>query len=258
AYRDGRGVYVGYDDVDLAGDTPKHKQTGEQLNESVEKMSKSLKNVVNPDEVIGEYGADTFRLYEMFMGPLDASKPWNTRDVPGAHRFLQRVWRMIVGDDDNEPLLTDQIDDSVEKGLHKLIKKVGEDYEAMKFNTAIAAMMEFVNLVFRAGAVAKGQTERLVLLLAPMAPHIAEELWQRLGHDQTLAYEPWPTFDEKMIAEETLDLPVQVNGKMRGRISVPADADEDAIVAAALADEKVAKFTEGKNVIKKIIVPGRL
>jgi leucyl-tRNA synthetase len=141
----------------------------------------------------------------------------------------------------------------------------------MKFNTAIAAMMEFTNDVYKCGYristedvsfvtafLSKSQFERFVLLLAPMAPHIAEELWQRLGHKETLAYEPWPTFDEKMIAEETLELPVQVNGKMRGRISVPADADEEAIVAAALADEKVAKFTEGKNVIKKIIVPGRL
>ena len=264
AYRDGRGVYVGYDDVDLAGDVPQHSKTGEKLTESVEKMSKSLKNVVNPDDVIAQYGADTFRLYEMFMGPLQASKPWNTRDVPGAHRFLQRVWRMIVGDDDNEPLpglapgAGGQGHSDVERALHKLIKKIGEDYEAMKFNTAIAAMMEFVNLVFRAGRIGKGQSERFVLLLAPMAPHIAEELWQRLGHEQTLTYEPWPAYDEKMIVEETLDLPVQVNGKMRGRISVAADAGEDAIVAAALADEKVARFTEGKEVIKKIVVPGRL
>ncbi len=259
AYRDERGVCVGYDDVDLTGDVPRHKQTGQKLAESVEKMSKSLKNVVSPDEVIAEHGADTFRLYEMFMGPLDASKPWNTRDVPGSHRFLQRVWRMIIGDDDNEPLLAGgHAEADVERALQKLIKKVGEDYEAMKFNTAIAAMMEFVNLIFRAGEISKGQAERFVLLLSPMAPHIAEELWERLGHDESLAYEPWPAFDEQMIVEETLELPVQVNGKMRGRISVAADADEDAIVAAALADEKVAKFTEGKEIIKKIVVPGRL
>jgi len=260
AYRDARGVYVGYEDVEHRDDGPHHRQTGEQLVESVEKMSKSLKNVVNPDDVIAEHGADTFRLYEMFMGPLEASKPWNTRDVPGASRFLNRVWRMIVGDEESQaPLLAGApCDKEVEKALHRLIRKVGEDIEAMKFNTAIAAMMEFVNVVYKAGRLAKDQAERFVLVLSPFAPHIAEELWERLGHAESLAHEPWPAYDEALIAEERIEMPVQVNGKVRARISVAADAGEDEVIAAALAHERVAELSEGRNVVKKIVVPGRL
>jgi len=260
AYRDKRGVCVGYEDVDLTGDKPVHRKTGEVLSESVEKMSKSLKNVVNPDEVIAQYGADTFRVYEMFMGPLEASKPWNTRDVPGSHRFCQRIWRMIAGDQEGEPSLLDKApaDQAVEKALHKTIRKVGRDIEAMKFNTAVAAMMEFVNVVFKQGTISKDQAERFVLILSPYAPHLAEELWERLGHDQSLAYEPWPNYDEAMIAEEIIELAVQVNGKVRGRISVPADADEDAVIEAALAERNVSTAVGGKDILKKIVVPGRL
>jgi len=216
--------------------------------------------VVNPDEVIRQYGADTFRLYEMFMGPLDASKPWNTRDVPGSHRFLQRLWRMIVGDsENNQPgLLNETPNDEVERALHRLICKVGEDYNQMKFNTAIAAMMEFVNTVFKAATITPSQAQTLVLLLAPMAPHICEELWQILGHDESLACEPWPQYDAGLLTEETVELAVQVNGKMKGRIAVAADADQDAVLAAALADAAVARALEGKEIVKKIVVPGRL
>jgi leucyl-tRNA synthetase len=258
AYRDARGIYVGYDKVDATGDKPRHKDTGEELVESVEKMSKSLKNVVNPDEVIAQYGADTFRLYEMFMGPLEASKPWNTRDVPGVHRFLQRAYRMVVGDEDSRSLLSDKSDDALERALHKLIRKVGQDIEGMKFNTAIAAMMEFVNAAFKSGGIARSQAERFVLVLAPFAPHLGEELWQRLGHEQSLAHEPWPTYDEAMCVESTVEMPVQVNGKLRSRITVPADASQDAVLAAAEADEKVAAALAGKTVVKRIVVPGKL
>ncbi|MEN6663764.1 MAG: leucine--tRNA ligase [Phycisphaerae bacterium] len=258
-YRDRRGISMPYDAIDFTGDKPILKATGEELAISVEKMSKALKNVVNPDDVIGQYGADTFRLYEMFMGPLDASKPWNTRDVPGVHRFLQRVWRMIAGAEENAPLLSAEApDEQVERALHRLIKKVGEDYRAMKFNTAIAAMMEFVNAVFKAGRIARGQAERFVLLLAPMAPHVAEELWLVLGHENSLAYEPWPAFDEAMIVENTVELAVQVNGKMKARITAPADAAEADVIAAALADPAVAAAVQGKQMVKKIVVPGRL
>jgi len=263
AYRDGRGVYIGYDDVDLSGDRPVRKSTGEELGESIEKMSKSLKNVVNPDEVIAEYGADTFRLYEMFMGPLDSSKPWNTRDIPGMHRFLRRVWRMIAGDEDadgnvSESLIGGEGDEDIERQLHKLIKKVSEDYEALKFNTAIAAMTEFVNAVYRAGKVSADQGGRFVLLLAPMAPHICEELWGILAGDKTLAYEPWPEFDLEMLTVETLELPVQVNGKLRGRINVSAEATGDEILQAAKGDPKVAAALEGKEIVKEIVVPNRM
>jgi len=264
AYRDPRGVYVGYDDIDTSGDKPVQKSTGTELSESVEKMSKSLKNVVNPDDVIADYGADTFRLYEMFMGPLDASKPWNTRDIPGMFRFLKRVWRMVAGDEDSdgnvtESLITDASgDEDIERLLHKLIRKVGEDYEALKFNTAIAALTEFVNSVYRAGKISVDQAERFVRLLAPMAPHICEELWETLGHDNTLTYEPWPVFDEKMLAVDTVELPVQINGKLKGRISVGADATNDQILQAAKADPKVASALEGKQVVKEIVVPNRM
>ena len=254
AYRDSRGVCVGYDDVDLSGDAPRHATTGEQLVETVEKMSKSLKNVVTPDEVIAQYGADTFRLYEMFMGPLEASKPWNTRDVPGVHRFLHRVWRMIVGGEDIPPLLTGAEDDSpdigcadLERSLHRLIKKVGGDIEAMKFNTAIAAMMEFVNEAYRIGRISVDQARRFVLVLAPFAPHVAEELWSTLGGEESLSHQPWPTFEEAMLDEDTFELPVQVCGKVRSRITVPADADDQAVIAAALADEKITANLEGKT-----------
>ncbi len=258
AYRDRRGMCIGYDDIDFSGDKPRLKATGEELIESVEKMSKSLKNVVNPDVVIAGYGADTFRLYEMFMGPLDASKPWNTRDVPGVHRFCQRVWRMICGSEDMAALIKDQSDAQVEKALHKLIKKVSEDVEAMKFNTAIAAMMEFVNLVYKTGAISKDQAQRFMLVVAPFTPHLAEELWSMLGHSQSLAHEAWPKYDEALLEELTVELPVQVNGKIRGRVVVPVDATQEQVLALALADAKVAAAVEGKTVVKRIVVPGRM
>ncbi|NLX06449.1 MAG: leucine--tRNA ligase [Phycisphaerae bacterium] len=258
AYRDQRGIYVGYDKVDSSGETPRHKETGEALTESIEKMSKSLKNVVNPDEVIGEYGADTFRLYEMFMGPLEASKPWNTRDVPGVHRFLHRVWRMVEGSEDQASLVTDGNVEELERSLHKLIRKVGQDVESMKFNTAIAAMMEFVNAAFRSGRIGRGQAERFLLVLAPFAPHIAEELWRTLGHDQSLAYEPWPAFDAKLAAEEQIEVPVQINGKVRSKLTVAPETDEKQIEALALADPKVQQQLEGKRVLKVIVAQKRL
>ena len=262
AYRDRRGMYVPYDKVDTSGDEPRHADTGEALTESVEKMSKSQKNVVNPDEVVAEYGTDTLRLYEMFMGPLEASKPWNTRDIPGAHRFLNRVWRMIAGDEDSKPLLCGgtgfQPVQEVEKALHRLVRKAGEDIEAMKFNTAIAAMMEFVNAVYKAGAIAPAQAERFTLVLAPFAPHVAEELWERLGHKESLAYEPWPPYDPALIVEDTVELAVQVNGKVRAKITVPAGASKEECLAAAKAEPKIAAALAGKTVVKEIVAPGRL
>ena len=259
AYRDRRGVCIGYEDVDTSGDRPRHRKTGEELAESIEKMSKSLKNVVNPDEVIAQYGADTFRLYEMFMGPLEASKPWHTRDVPGVHRFLHRVWRMVCGSEDAPALLRDgEVDPDVERALHKLIKKVGSDIEAMKFNTAIAAMMDFINTVYRAAAITPDQARRFVLVLSPFAPHLAEELWQLLGGMASLSHEPWPAYDEAMLVSESIELPVQVNGKLRGRITVAADAGQEDIIAAALAEAKVAAAVEGHSIVKKIVVPGKM
>jgi leucyl-tRNA synthetase len=203
----------------------------------------------------------------MFMGPLEASKPWVTRDVPGVHRFLHRVWRMIAGSEDQAALLGQsaaaesaepQAAQAVEKALHRLIKKVGEDIVAMKFNTAIAAMMEFINAVYKAGAISADQAGRFMLVLAPFAPHLAEELWQMLGHAESLAYEPWPAYEDSMIAESMVEMAVQVNGKVRGRISVPADATDEQVIAAALADAAVQSAIEGKTIVKRIVVPGRL
>ncbi|NLW85933.1 MAG: leucine--tRNA ligase [Planctomycetes bacterium] len=258
AYRDSRGVPVGYDDVDLSGDVPRHKKTGETLTETIEKMSKSLKNVVNPDEVISQYGADTFRLYEMFMGPLEASKPWNTRDVPGVHRFLNRVWRMICGDEDQARLLADEDHEDLDKPLHKLIRKVGEDIEAMKFNTPLAAMMEFVNIVYRSGRIGVSQARQFILLLAPFAPHICEELWQQMGGKETLAYEAWPEFEADKVVDDSVQVAVQVNGKLRARICIPAGATAEQTIAAAMADAKVASDVAGRKIVKEIIVPGKL
>ncbi|HPC19013.1 MAG TPA: leucine--tRNA ligase [Kiritimatiellia bacterium] len=259
AYRDRRGVCISYDKVDLSGDRPRHVDTGEELAESVEKMSKSLKNVVTPDGIVQEYGADSLRLYEMFIGPLEGSKPWNTRDVPGVHRFLNRVWRMVLGDEEGAlPLLAEQAPEEIERELHRLIKRTGEYIESMKFNTAVAAMMEFVNAVYRVGAVRRDQAERFVLVLAPFAPHLAEELWNRLGHPDSLAREPWPAWSAEHLQEETLEIPVQVNGRVRGRIHVPVAAGEEDVLAAALACPEAAPFLAGKTVRKRIYIPGRM
>ena len=259
AYRDKRGICIPYDKVDSSGDKPTHVDTGEELQVSIEKMSKSLKNVVNPDDVIAEYGADTFRLYEMFMGPLEASKPWNTRDVPGVHRFLNRVWRMVAGDEEHASLVAEGAEDAeTERALHKMVKKVGDDIEAMKFNTAISAMMEFVNVVYKAGSIAPSQAARFLLALAPFAPHLAEELWQKTGHAKMLAHEPWPEVRAEFLEEDTVEVPVQVNGKLRGRIRVPVAAAKEAVLAAARAEPSVAPHLAGKTVRKEIYVPGKM
>jgi leucyl-tRNA synthetase len=225
------------------------------------KMSKSRGNVVNPDEVVERFGADAFRLYEMFMGPLDQVKPWSTRSVDGTHRFLNRVWRLVV-DERSDALaatLADRAPAAEELRLmHQTIAKVGEDIEALRFNTAISALMEFTNAAYKWGSVPKSLAEQLVLLLAPLAPHLAEELWQRLGHAASLAYEPWPSYEPKYLVTATLEIPVQINGKMRGRIDVPSDADEQQVIELARADETVLRYLEGKELKRAIYVRGRI
>jgi leucyl-tRNA synthetase len=261
AYKDGKGAYVNFNDIDFSGDKPKHKVTGETLVESVEKMSKSLGNVINPDDVVSEYGADTLRLYEMSMGPLQATKPWNTRDVAGVHRFLHRVWRMVVDAETGKLHASIQdvpaSDDDL-RLLHKTIKKVGGDIESMSFNTAISAMIIFVNEMLSKPVKSKSVMEKFVQILSPFAPHIAEELWQKLGHATTLAYEPWPTYDEKLTVDSTVEVPVQVNGKIKARLTVPADIDEASLKELALADEKVKEAIVGKQIRKVIIAKSRL
>jgi len=227
------------------------------------KMSKSRGNVVNPNDVVKEYGADALRLYEMFMGPLEASKPWTMEDVNGVRNFLDRVWRLIIDDRSEELKLNAAVQDAeptVEQNrvLHRTIKVVTADLESMSFNTAIARLMEFVNFFNKDERRPKSAMETLVLLLSPMAPHMGEELWAALGHTRSLAYEPWPTYDEALLKEESIEVPVQVNGKVRSKIQVPPDADQAALEAAARADEKIAEQLAGKTVVKVIIVPGRL
>jgi leucyl-tRNA synthetase len=264
AYRDSRGIPVGYDDVEFREDGPYHRQTGELLSESVEKMAKSLKNVVSPDQVVEQYGADTLRLYEMYMGPLETSKPWNPRDVPGVHRFLHRAWRLIVDPETGE--LADAVqdaepDEQTQRLLHRTVQEVTEDLEEMAFNTAIAHMIVFVNEMTKATVRPRSVLRTFMLLLSPFAPHIAEELWQRLlGREWTgsLAYEPWPTFDETLVQEEQIEVPVQVNGKLRSRVRLSADADEQAARSAALADTKIQQTVADRQMIKFIYVPGRM
>ncbi|MFP6602598.1 MAG: leucine--tRNA ligase [Pirellulaceae bacterium] len=227
------------------------------------KMSKSRGNVVNPDDVVDNYGADTLRLYEMFMGPLEASKPWNMSGVSGVRNFLDRSWRMIV-DDRAESLelheAVQQIDcgDEQNRILHRTIKAVSEDFENMEFNTAIARLMEFVNHFTGSQTRPQSAMERFVLLLAPLAPHLGEELWQILGHDESLAYEPWPMYDEAMTQDDVLEIPVQIQGKVRTKLAVPADTDQATLEEIARNDANVLQWLEGKEIIKVIVVPKRL
>jgi len=232
------------------------------LGENNEKMSKARGNVVNPDDVVAEYGADSLRLYEMFMGPLEATKPWNTTGVNGVRGFLDRVWRMIVNDKADHIELHAAVQnvpptEEQNRVLHRTIRDVTQDVRRLSFNTAIAKMMEFTNFYTGCDVRPRAAMEQLVLILAPFAPHAAEELWEILGHEKTLAYEPWPTFDEAAIRESSVEIPVQILGKVRGRVVVPADADEQAIEAAARADEKIAAQLEGKTVVKMIIPPNK-
>lgn len=228
-----------------------------------EKMSKSRGNVINPDHIIEEYGADSLRLYEMFMGPLEATKPWSMAGVNGVRNFLSRVWRMMI----DERAETTELHESITDGpgtedqlrqLHKTIKAVTHDCEAMSFNTAIARMMEFVNFFNKQESRPKEIMSQFVLLLSPFAPHIAEELWSVLGHKETLAYEPWPKFDESLATDATIEIPVQIKGKLRAKIQVPADITREAMEAAAHEDEKVKELLAGVEVVKTIVVPGRL
>ncbi len=226
------------------------------LGEDGQKMSKSRGNVINPDKVIADYGADSMRLYEMFMGPLEAIKPWSMQGVEGVHRFLQKSWRMIVDEDTGElveVVKEAQPDETTLRLLHQTIKKVGDDIESFGFNTAISQMMIFVNHLSKQAIRPKLVVEKFVLILAPFAPHIAEELWEKLGHKESLAYEPWPEYDKELIKEKEIELAVQVNGKIKDRIIVAADADDKQIESQALSSEKV-KAAMGGSSAKKIIV----
>jgi leucyl-tRNA synthetase len=233
------------------------------LGENNEKMSKSRGNVINPDAIVAEYGADSLRLYEMFMGPLEASKPWSMQGVNGVFGFLNRVWRLIIDDRAEGMQLNAAIVDrpptaEENRELHKTIGVVTDHIAGLQFNTAISRMMEFTNYFTTASERPRSAMERFVLLLSPFAPHIAEELWQALGHTHSLAHEPWPEFDPELAKEDLIEIPVQINGKLRSKILVPPDTDAKQLEAAARADARTMELLAGKQIVKVIPVPGRL
>lgn len=229
------------------------------LGENGEKMSKSRGNVVSPDVIVNEWGADTLRLYEMFMGPLTAMKPWQTAGISGVNRFLRRVYRLIVNEQGQatERIAAGGESDVLTRVLHRTVKKVTEDCEALSFNTAISSMMEFVNAAYKEATLSHAAAETLVLLLAPFAPHTAEELWQRLGAKESLAYAPWPQFDPSLVTEDQVTLSVQVAGKLRGTLDVAKDATQETVIAMAHELDSVRRHMEGKTLLKAIYVPGK-
>jgi len=261
SYRETSGRYRHPEEVEQRGSDWFIRGEDTPVVAQLEKMSKSKLNVENPIDIIEDYGADALRMYEMFMGPLEQVTPWQTKGVQGLYRFLQRVWRLVVDPNTGErnPKLADApIPDDLNRVLHIAIQESNEGIEALKLNTPISRMMEFVNDAIRLDTLPIAAVEDLLRLLSPYAPHIAEELWQRLGHEGLCSEEAWPTFDESALQSSTVELVVQVQGKLRGTCSVPLDADNDAIVAAAKALENVQRHLEGMQVIKTIVVPGRL
>lgn len=228
------------------------------LGENHEKMSKSKGNVVNPDEIVNNYGADTLRVYEMFMGPLAQSKPWSEDGVSGSRRWLDRVWRLLV---DEEDKLRDHVT-TVNKGdldkiYHQTVKKVSEDLENMRFNTAISQLMVFVNEAYKSEALPVQYMDGFVQMLAPIAPHLAEELWSKLGHEEDISYVSWPTYDESQLVEDSVEIIFQVNGKVRGKATAARNIDKDAMLDYAKADENVQNFISGKEIRKIIAIPGK-
>jgi leucyl-tRNA synthetase len=284
------GMWASAEDVDYDGKVARAKGTGEdyavvKLDEDAAekkgdhfvlkeipqvridarafKMSKSRGNVINPDHVVQEYGADSLRLYEMFMGPLEAVKPWSMRGVEGVYRFLGRVWRLFIDDRSESLKLVDAVrdvpaDKATVRKLHQTIQKVTEDLEEMRFNTAISAMMELTNHLTPLAERPRSVLQPFVLLLSPFAPHLAEEVWRALGHQHSLAYEPWPKYDPALTKEDEVEVPVQVNGKLRSKLTVPAGIAEAALREAALGDTKVKELIAGKQIRKVIVVPGKL
>jgi leucyl-tRNA synthetase len=267
AYTDARGAYVEASKVEEenGGFVYRDADRTEPVSRQFGKMGKSLKNAVTPDDVCAEYGCDTLRVYEMSMGPLEASKPWNTRDIAGAYRFLQRVWRNLIDEETGLPRIADEpAETPLLRALHKTIAGVRRDMETLGFNTAVAKLIEFNNDLTKARGPDSGKPvpravgEALVLLLAPLAPHLCEEAWSRFGHTTSLAHAPYPQADPALLADDTVEIPVQVLGKLRAKINVAAGLDAAALEAAALADEAVQKHLAGRPVKKVIVVPGKL
>jgi leucyl-tRNA synthetase len=257
AYLDERGMYVEASEVEARDG--EFFYDGEPVTQVHGKMGKSLKNAVTPDEIFRDYGADTLRLYEMFMGPLEKERPWNTADIVGVHRFLQRLWRNVIDEETGDVRVVDApADDATRRQLHRTIAAVTTDMDTMSFNTAIARLFELNNHLTGLDVTPREIAEPLVLMVAPLAPHVAEELWSKLGHSDTLAYEPFPVADASLLVDDTVEVPVQVNGKVRARVQVAAGADAAAHEAAARADAHIAAILDGATERDVKIVPGRI
>lgn len=249
-------------EVEKKGDRFVMKGTEITVDSKAHKMSKSRGNVINPDDVVKSYGADSLRLYEMFMGPLEQVKPWSTKGVEGVNRFLNRSWRLFFGDTEEEILNISESEPTVEqlKTVHEAIKKVTEDIENMRFNTAISALMIFVNEANSWEFIPKIIADQFVIILSPFSPHIAEEMWNRLGHNESIAYEEWPQYNEEYLKSDSIEIPVQVNGKVRANITIPSDRvqDKDYVIGLAKQQENIQKYLNGTTMIKEIFVPGRI
>jgi len=259
AYTDDRGIYVPADEVvEVTPGT--FEYSGQAVNREYGKMGKSLNNVVTPDDVCERYGADTFRMYEMGMGPMDMSRPWQTRDVVGSLRYLQRLWRLVVSESTGETAVVDvEPDDETATLLHRTIDGVSTDYAGMAYNTAIAKLIVLTNHLTKSAAPApRTVAEALVLMTAPLAPHISEEMWQRLGHAESLAHGPFPVADPARLVAEQVEYPIQVKGKVRSRVTVAADASAQDVERAALADSRIVEILAGTAPRKVVVVPGRM
>ena len=255
AYKNKAGILVPADQVEETSPGKfVDKNTGESVEQVVAKMSKSLKNVINPDDIIRDYGADTMRMYEMFMGPLEVSKPWSTQGTIGVYRFLDRIWRIAT-----EKKIEDiPMNEDMLKLLNRTVKKVSQDTASLNFNTAISQMMTFVNEINKLEVIPKQAFEIFTLLLSPYTPHLAEELWALEGHKPTIANEEWPSWDEKYCHDDEIEMVVQVNGKLRSRVPMKKDASKEEMLSVAKANEKIIPWLEGKSIIKEIVVPGKL
>lgn len=232
----------------------KLRHQGMILGSNGEKMSKSKGNVINPDDMVREYGADALRLYEMFMGPIDAAKPWDVTGIEGTKKFLDRIWRLYVESDK----ISDKDNANLDKIYNYTIKKVTNDYENMYFNTAISQMMIFINTVYKEDSLPTKYAEGFLKILNPVAPHITEELWTKLGHNKTIAYEKWPEYDETKIVENEVEIPVQINGKVKATISIPVDLAESEVKEKVHKNSNISTLVSGKTIVKEIYIKNKI
>lgn len=258
AYEDAAGSKIPVDQVEERNGKFYEKESGKELKQIVAKMSKSLKNVVNPDDVVQKYGADALRIYEMFMGPLDAVKPWQTQGIEGTYRFLSRAYRAVIGEEDTTEYLDSGVPESLERIMHQSILKVTDSIEKLAFNTAISQLMIFNNELMKVPERYREVSEIFAKLLQPFAPHVAEEMWARLGHEGSIAYEPWPSADASKAHESEVEVVFQVNGKVRGKVKVEKGLSKEKLIEIAKQNERVQSYLEGKTIVKEIAVPEKL